>query len=164
MTDERPSKSARKREAHAIRALADELVALKSAQIDQVIDNADIARAVREAQTMASHGALRRQKQYIARLMREHDLEPIQAGLRLLAGDPAKEKQRFKRAEQLRDTLLQADTREREALLTEAGISGDQTMMAEIDDCIHQANTTQDATQRKSAGRQLFRILHAALS
>ncbi|MEN7344255.1 MAG: ribosome biogenesis factor YjgA, partial [Pseudomonadota bacterium] len=94
--DDKPSKSARKRAAQAIRAMADELVDLKPQVLEALIKDNDLLHAIREAQQTNSHGALRRQKQYIARLMRELDHDEIRDALDALAGDPAKEKQLFR--------------------------------------------------------------------
>jgi ribosome-associated protein len=68
-----PSKSQRKREAHALQALGARLVELSSAQLVQ-LELPDVLReAVLAVQGMRSHGARTRQMQYIGRLMRQLD-------------------------------------------------------------------------------------------
>ncbi|MFK8051611.1 MAG: ribosome biogenesis factor YjgA [Woeseiaceae bacterium] len=159
MASERPSKSAKKREAHAIRALADELVALKPQNLAKVIDDPDILAAVKDAQEMGSHGAMRRQKQYIARRMREHDLDAIKAAMAQLAGDPMREKKQFKTAESLRDALLKAEPDDIGTLLAAQSLAPDAAVIDPIK-AFHSANSDKD---RKSASRKIFRAVHAAL-
>ena len=70
----KPSKSQRKRDAHALQALGAQLVELPPAHLAQ-LDLPDVLReAVLAVQGMCSHGARTRQMQYIGRLMRQ--LEP----------------------------------------------------------------------------------------
>lgn len=159
MSEGRPNKSALKREAQRIRALADALVALKRTQLARVIDDEDIRRAVADAQQMTSHGALRRQKQYIARRLRELDVEPIQRKLASLAGEPLEDKRLFQQAERLRDALLHSAERRLPAALVEAGIEMDDTLARAVDTY----HTKRNAGQRKAASREVFRQLHAQL-
>ncbi len=81
MTDAKPSKSARKREYLALQKLGEELLTLKDSDLEQIDLDEDLLTAVLEARQIRSHGALRRQKQYIGKLMRQVDPEPIRAAL-----------------------------------------------------------------------------------
>ena len=81
MTEAKPSKSARKREYLALQKLGEELLTLKDSDLQQVELDDDLLSAVLEARRIRSHGALRRQKQYIGKLMRSVDPEPIRAAL-----------------------------------------------------------------------------------
>jgi ribosomal 50S subunit-associated protein YjgA (DUF615 family) len=69
-----PSKSQRKRDAHALQTLGVQLVALSTAQLAQLDLPDPLHEAVLAAQRMPSHGARTRQMQYIGKLMRQ--LEP----------------------------------------------------------------------------------------
>jgi ribosome-associated protein len=69
-----PSKTQRTRDAHALQALGDELVALSAAQLARLDLPEALHEAVVAAQRMRAHGAQRRQMQYIGKLMRQ--LEP----------------------------------------------------------------------------------------
>lgn len=85
---ERPSKSQRKRDAHALQALGAQLVALTPARLAQ-LELPDVLReAVVAAQGMRQHGARARQMQYIGRLMRE--LEPAALAAMRQALDPGR--------------------------------------------------------------------------
>jgi ribosome-associated protein len=69
-----PSKSQRKRDAHALRTLGIQLIALSVAQLARLELPEALHEAVIAAQQMRSHGARSRQMQYIGKVMRQ--LEP----------------------------------------------------------------------------------------
>lgn len=77
MDDLKPSKSARKREYIALQKLGEELIALKEPDLDGLPLDDRLREAVMEARQIKAHGALRRQKQYIGKLMRHIDPEPL---------------------------------------------------------------------------------------
>jgi ribosome-associated protein len=69
----KPSKSQRKRDAHALQALGAQLVEFPSAHLAR-LDLPDMLReAVLALQGMRQHGARTRQMQYIGKLMRQLD-------------------------------------------------------------------------------------------
>ncbi len=84
MTELKPSKSARKRNYLVLQKLGEELITIKKSDLDSLPLQDALLEAVREARAIRSHGALRRQKQYIGKLMRQIDPEPIREGLRRL--------------------------------------------------------------------------------
>ncbi|NCF15032.1 MAG: DUF615 domain-containing protein [Gammaproteobacteria bacterium] len=84
MDDTKPSKSARKREYIARQKLGEELITLRVEDLQSLELDDDLLEAVMEARTIKSHGALRRQKQYIGKIMRHIDPEPIRAALESL--------------------------------------------------------------------------------
>jgi ribosome-associated protein len=69
-----PSKTERKRDAHAFQALGVQLVALSAAQLARLDLPEALHEAVVAAQRMHAHGARTRQMQYIGKVMRQ--LEP----------------------------------------------------------------------------------------
>lgn len=81
MDDTKPSKSARKREHIALQKLGEELISLRESEIEALPIDDDLREAVLEARRISANGALRRQKQYIGKLMRQVDPEPIRAAL-----------------------------------------------------------------------------------
>ena len=81
MTELKPSKSARKREFLALQKLGEELITLQESDLRQIGLHEDLLQAVLEARQIKSRGALRRQKQYIGKIMRHVDPEPIRAAL-----------------------------------------------------------------------------------
>lgn len=84
MDDTKPSKSARKRAYIALQKLGEELVTLREPDLQAMPLDEDLRDAVMEARRMKSHGALRRQKQYIGKLMGRVDPEPIREALERL--------------------------------------------------------------------------------
>ena len=85
MDETKPSKSARKRAYLALQKLGEELITLREADLQTVPLDDDLLDAVMEARRIKKHGALRRQKQYIGKLMgRLDDPEPIREALERL--------------------------------------------------------------------------------
>ena len=79
-----PSKSARKREAHALQKLGEELVRMRVADLDRLPLPDNLREAIDEARRLTNRGALSRQRQYIGKLMREIDVTPVEAALAAL--------------------------------------------------------------------------------
>jgi len=79
--DLKPSKSARKREYIALQKLGEELITLKASDLDCLLLDDNLREAILQAKQMKAHGALRRQKQYIGKLMRHIDPEPVRTEL-----------------------------------------------------------------------------------
>jgi ribosome-associated protein len=79
--DEPPSKSQRKRDMDALQTIGAELVALNDQQLASIELPENLRDAVTEARRLHPHEARRRQLQYIGKLMRHIDPEPIRAKL-----------------------------------------------------------------------------------
>ncbi len=103
---ERPSKSARKRAAQAAQDLGVELVQLREAQLQELDLPEKLKDAIRAARTINSRAAGARQRQYIGKLMRDVDPEPIRALLGARSQLDAQATERFKRVESWRDRLV----------------------------------------------------------
>ncbi len=69
----RPSKSQRKREAHALQALGAQLIALPRAHLVRIALPDALREAVLTVQSIRPHGARMRHVQYIGKLMRQMD-------------------------------------------------------------------------------------------
>lgn len=61
--------------------LGEELITLRQSDLDQLPLDEGLLEAVMQARQIKAHGALRRQKQYIGKLMRHIDPEPIRDAL-----------------------------------------------------------------------------------
>ncbi len=81
MDETKPSKSARKREYLALQKLGEELIPLQEQELRGMDLDEDLLDAVLEAKRLSKRGALRRQKQYIGKLMGRVDPEPIRQAL-----------------------------------------------------------------------------------
>ncbi len=79
--EERPSKSARKRAAHAAQALGEQLINLKESDLMRLPLPETLLEAVRAARRIKARGGLARQKQYIGKLMRDLDTVQIEEAL-----------------------------------------------------------------------------------
>jgi ribosome-associated protein len=104
--EQRLSKSARKREAASLQELGVKLSALPDQEIKALDLPDNLFVALRDLRRLPSHGAQVRQRQYIGKLMRNIDPEPVLAKL-------AERKQRhdleiryFQQIERWRDRLL----------------------------------------------------------
>ena len=102
-----PSKTQRKQQMEELQTLGEELVALSIDRIKKIDIPDELRDSVREAQRMTRHDeAKRRQMQYIGKLMRNVEVEPIRAALALVRGESAGETAKLHRLERLRSELL----------------------------------------------------------
>ena len=79
--EERPSKSERKRRSDDLQSLGEALIDLPDSELDALPLPEQLRDAVLLARKITAHGGLYRQKQYIGKLMRKIDAEPIRAAL-----------------------------------------------------------------------------------
>ncbi|MDP2108457.1 MAG: ribosome biogenesis factor YjgA [Rhodocyclaceae bacterium] len=107
---EKPSKSARKRAMDDLQTLGVELVTLSKDQLKKIDLPENLSVAVREAQRITQHEAHRRQLQYIGKLMRAIDPEPIRTALDEMKGLSATANARQQALERLRTRFLEDDT------------------------------------------------------
>src|SRR5690349_3928053 len=94
---ERPSKSARKREADAAQDLGTRLIGLKESELAALSLPEKLFDAIVLAKRITARGGLARQRQYIGKLMRDIDTAPVEAALnakRRTAGSTAKNPRR----------------------------------------------------------------------
>ncbi|HEV7164576.1 MAG: ribosome biogenesis factor YjgA [Gammaproteobacteria bacterium] len=103
---EGPSKSQLKRESLALQDLGAELVKLPESQLAALDLPERLRDAIELARRITSHGAQKRQRQYIGRLMHDVDAEPIRALLEQLRGSDRVSKARFQETERWRDRLI----------------------------------------------------------
>ena len=101
-----PSKSARKRAAHAAQELGEALVRLRDAELDALQLPEALREAIRAARRITSRAAAARQRQYIGKLMRGVDVEPIRAALAAHRAHAAREAELFKRISAWRERLI----------------------------------------------------------
>ena len=107
MSQEAPiSKTQRKKAVHMLQALGEELVELNEDQLAMVDLPERLLDAVMHAQTITKHEARRRQMQYIGKLMRGVDAEPIRAALDAVLARSRRQIAAHKRTEAWRERLL----------------------------------------------------------
>ncbi|MGI9292614.1 MAG: ribosome biogenesis factor YjgA, partial [Pseudomonadales bacterium] len=100
------SKSQRKREVLALQALGETLVDLPANDLATIPMPAELEEAVMEARGMHQREAKRRHLQYIGKLMRELDAEPIEVALQKIRRGNQAAARRHVELEKLRDSLL----------------------------------------------------------
>lgn len=103
---ERPSKSQKKRDAHALQALGKELVALSAEQLKRIDMPDNLRIAIAEAQRTRSHEGLRRQMQYVGKVMRGVDTGPLTEALDVIRGLSAAAVAREHMLERMRERLM----------------------------------------------------------
>ena len=104
--EQRRSKSARKREAASLQELGIKLSALPDQEIKALNLPDSLFVALRDLRRLPSHGAQIRQRQYIGKLMREIDPEPVLAKLAERKQRHDLEIRHFQEIERWRDRLL----------------------------------------------------------
>jgi ribosome-associated protein len=104
--EQRLSKSARKREAASLQELGVKLSALPDQEIKALDLPENLFIALRDLRRLPSHGAQVRQRQYIGKLMRTIDPEPVLAKLAERKQRHDLEIRHFQQIERWRDRLL----------------------------------------------------------
>lgn len=157
MNGAKHSKSARKREHLALQALGEKLITLEPSELDKMPLDERLREAVSVARNMTSRGALRRQKQLIGKLMRDADAGPIASALESAGRRDRLDKAVFHEAEAWRDRIV-AEGRSAAAEFTSmTGAAGTlfEKLLGDLD--------ASSETDRRTAGRRIFRQVHAAL-
>lgn len=155
-----PSRSQRKRDAAAVQALGVELIAMTPAELDELPLSETLRDAIDLAKRITAHGALVRQQQYIGKLMRKLDPEPIRAALaaRELAQKTAARE--FHRLEAWRDRLIAEGEPAIASLLASApALDG-----AQLRRLVSEAQAEHAAGRPPAASRALFRLLRDSLA
>jgi ribosome-associated protein len=152
--DDLVSKSELKRQALRLQELGKELAALKRQQLEALPLPDRLAHAIFEYQRFTSHEARRRQLQYIGRLMRDVDPEPLAAALADLRGESADARYRVHLAELWRERLLAEP-----AALSEFLDQFPQADRQALRQALQRAQKPAAETQQKAAARALFRLI-----
>ena len=153
---EAKSKSQAKREMHALQKLGESLVALSATQLRKVPMPEALQDAVEAAQNIRSRGALKRQMQFIGKVMRRLDAAPIELALAEFDQLRCVETARLHEAEQLRDLLLQQG----DAALGDILTRFPEADRAQLRQLFRQAQKSDNLKYRRS----LFRFLHELVS
>ena len=156
---ERQSKSARKREAALLQELGVKLAALADQEIKALDLPDNLFVALRDLKRLPSHGAQVRQRQYIGKLMRNIDPEPVLAKL-------AERKQRH----DLEIRYFQQIERWRDRLLSEPAAAIDELMReyphadrAALQRLLEKAERERLEQRSPAAARELFAFLRQLL-
>ncbi len=100
------SKTTIKKEMTELKQLGDKIVALTDGQFKTIPLDEKLFDAMTLARKITKHGGLKRQLQYIGKLMRHIDPEPIRSALEAIESGHKENTQLFHQKEQWRDELL----------------------------------------------------------
>jgi len=153
-----PSKSQKKREVEALQAMGEALIKLPDAQFARMVLPEDLKEAVALARRITANSALRRQRQYVGKLMRSVDPEPIQEQLDAFAGVHAVENARLHQAEKWREQLI-ADN-EAVTRFMDQFPGADATRLRQL---IRNARQEAERNKPPRAFREIFQVVKAAL-
>lgn len=155
---EGPSKSELKRQMHALQALGERLVTLPEAQLAKIpIADESLAEAIQLARRIKARSGLKRQLQYIGKLMRSIDPEPIVEALAQLDGQHQEDAARFHQLEQLRDRLLARG----DDALGEVVARYPEVDRSHLRQLIRNYHRDQQSGREKGAARAIFRYLRS---
>lgn len=105
------SKTKRKEQMNDLQDLGIELVKLGKEKLAKLDLPSYLLDAIKEAQRLTANGAIRRQYQYIGKLMRkEIDADDLRKKIAYLNGDSIEATRNFHLAEKWRDKLLETDS------------------------------------------------------
>lgn len=104
--DEWVSKSQKKREAEALQKIGIELVGLTMTQLERLPLPEHLVRAIVEAKSLKSHGAVKRQAQLIGKLLRTDEHDAILAAYSELLAEDNAQSAKFHGLELWRERLI----------------------------------------------------------
>lgn len=107
--DEKPSKTRMKQASHELQELGEAVVALPDSRIDGLAIADELLDAIRQFKKTKSFEGKRRQMQFIGKLMRKHEVEPIRQAVTDMQLGRAKDSLALHQAERWRAELLASD-------------------------------------------------------
>lgn len=153
------SKTQRKAEADAQQAIGKKLIRLSKDKLGKLNLPESLYDAVIEANRMASNGAIRRQLQYIGRLMRDVDCDPIVDQLSRWDGSSHEENARFHLLERWRDRLIDESATSQSTVLQEFVAKYPHAEIQQLRTLCRNAHKEQAANKPLKSSRALFKLL-----
>ncbi len=149
------SKSQLKRESHALTDLGKELVELPQNKLDKIPLDDTLLDAINLARRIRERGGRKRQIQFIGKLLRKTDAEPIIAAMEQLKNEHLKENARLHKLEQWRDRLIEEGDTALGELLTEHP-DADRQQLRQL---LRNAQREQKQNKPPKSARELFKYL-----
>ncbi|MCW8924118.1 MAG: DUF615 domain-containing protein [Gammaproteobacteria bacterium] len=153
--DDLPSKSQEKRDCDALKKLGEELITLKQEELDSMDLPEELVDAVNTARKIKSRIGLKRQRQYIGKIMRQVDSDAIKKQYEQIKHRHDTNTTQFRKIERWRDQLL-ADNK---AVLTEIIDAHPDIDRQHINQLVRQAKREQQQEKPPTSARKLFRYL-----
>jgi ribosome-associated protein len=156
--EEYKSKTRRKQEMHALQDIGEQLVALNAERLAKLGLPEDLLDAVTEAKRLTRHEAIRRQMQYIGRIMRTVDPAPIKAQLDAWNGASREETARLHLVERWRERLLAG-----EEVMGELAAEYPRADLQQIRTLVRNAIREKSAGKPPKSSRALFKLLRETM-
>ena len=153
------SKSQLKRESHALTDLGKELVELAPSKLKTIPISDNLAEAITLARRLKSGSGRKRQLQYIGKLLRTTDVEPINAAMDALKLEHAYENVRLHKLEVWRDRLLEEGDSALAELLAEHP-DADRQQLRQL---LRNAQKEQKLNKPPKSARELFKYLRDSI-
>ena len=150
-----PSKSQEKRDCDALQKMGEELLALKESDLKSLSLPDTLLEALHEAQRIQSRSGLKRQRQYIGKIMRQIDADEIKTQLEKIKHKHDTNTAQFRKVEQWRDRLLNDD----KTALGEIIDSHPEIDRQHINQLIRQAKRELKMEKPPASARKLFKYL-----
>jgi len=154
------SKSERKRQMHRLQKLGTELVDLKPGLVENLNPSTSLVDAIALARITKKNEALRRQMQYIGKLMRKEDplfIERCEQLLKELNNQSAQQIDELHRCEQWRDRILGEDSNSIEAFILQYPTADRQWLRQIRRQCAHELKQQEPTSARAPASaRKLY--------
>lgn len=151
------SRTRLKKEAAALQKMGERLVGLSDEQLERMDLPAQLIGAIRDVRPMKSHGARRRQMQYIGTLMRRVDTQPIEQALLEIEQGDYRQKKAFHRIEAWRDRLVAGD----DDLIDEIVDALPEASRQRLGQLVRSARKEKEKNAPPKSARNLFRYLKA---
>lgn len=153
------SKTKRKAEADAQQMVGKKLIALTKDQINKLNLEERLHDAVIEAKRLTANGAIRRQLQYIGKLMRDTDIAPIEEQLARWEGKNNEENARFHLLERWRDRLIEEAPEPQSDALQEFLTTYPNADVQLIRTLCRNAHKERSSNKPPKSARELFKLL-----
>ncbi|AOW53239.1 TPA: ribosome-associated protein [Legionella pneumophila subsp. pneumophila] len=157
--DEQISKSQKKRDAHYLQDIGIKFIDLSASKLDSLPLPDNLRQAIIDARSIKSHGAKRRQAQFIGKLMRAADFEAILAAYEKILEEESSITASFHEIELWRDRLLQ----DGKDALTEFIDAYQPEDVQQLRQLIKKALDDQMKEKNTGAAKALFRYLRSLI-
>jgi len=157
-TDQKPSKTQRKKEMHTLQQLGEELTHLNDSQLNALNLPEPLFDAIQEAKRISKFGAKHRQLQYIGKLMRKIDASDVLEKFNAMKQIASNQTSLLHRTERWRERLL-----DEKYALTEFVDMYPSADIQQIRLLIRNAIKEKDADKPAGNYRLLFKVLKEAM-
>ncbi|MGC9403591.1 ribosome biogenesis factor YjgA [Vibrio genomosp. F10] len=148
------SKTEMKHDMDILQKLGEELVALTPTMLKKIPMSEDLADAIKDAQRFKNE-AKRRQLQYIGKIMRNIDTEPLQAGLDKIRNKHSQATAELHKIEKLRDRVIE----EGDSAIADVMDLYPEADRQRLRQLSRQANKEKKAGKPAKAFREVFQVL-----